>query len=97
MSLRNIIGSTASIVDKCFVYVVAKPFLLFYKKIGSPFFYMLGSRCRFYPSCSAYSEEAIGRFGFFKGFYLSFIRFAKCSPLHPGGFDPVPDVKKREQ
>jgi putative membrane protein insertion efficiency factor len=58
-----------------------------YKTIISPFF---PSTCRFYPSCSSYSIEALKKFGFIKGFFLSIKRILKCHPFHPGGYDPVP-------
>lgn len=50
---------------------------------------MLGERCRFYPSCSAYGKEAVLKKGFFAGVALLFLRILKCHPLHPGGYDPV--------
>lgn len=51
---------------------------------------LIGHHCRFFPSCSSYAYEAIDKFGFFKGVFLSTKRLLKCHPLHPGGIDPVP-------
>ena len=51
---------------------------------------LIGQRCRFYPSCSTYMEEAINKYGCFKGIYLGLKRLVKCGPWHPGGDDPVP-------
>lgn len=58
----------------------------FYRKFISP---MLGPRCRFYPTCSQYSYEAIEKYGALKGGYLSIRRILKCHPFHPGGYDPL--------
>ena len=54
---------------------------------------LLGNNCRFYPSCSQYSVQAIERFGVIKGSYLSIRRLLKCHPWHEGGEDPVPEKK----
>lgn len=59
-----------------------------YQRLLSP---LLGPRCRFYPSCSAYCVEALQKHGAGKGVYLTARRIARCHPLNEGGFDPVPE------
>ena len=51
---------------------------------------LLGPRCRFYPSCSQYTLEAVQSHGVVRGLYLGARRLLRCHPWHPGGFDPVP-------
>jgi uncharacterized protein len=46
--------------------------------------------CRFYPTCSQYSMEAVEKHGAVKGSFLGLKRILKCHPFHPGGYDPVP-------
>ena len=58
-----------------------------YQKVLSP---LLGQRCRFYPSCSQYTLEAIQEWGLAKGTWLGMKRLSRCHPLNEGGFDPVP-------
>jgi putative membrane protein insertion efficiency factor len=57
-----------------------------YKYLISP---ILPGSCRFVPSCSEYSIEALEKYGALRGTYMSVKRVARCHPLHPGGFDPV--------
>ena len=59
-----------------------------YRYFLSPF---LGPVCRFHPSCSQYSDEALGRYGVFVGGWLAAGRLCRCGPWHPGGYDPVPE------
>lgn len=59
-----------------------------YRKIISP---MKPPCCRFYPTCSQYALTAVGRFGFFKGGWLTFKRLVRCNPYNRGGVDYVPE------
>ena len=59
-----------------------------YQRFVSP---MMAPHCRFYPTCSSYAQEAIGKYGALKGSYLAIKRLLKCHPWHPGGIDLVPD------
>jgi putative membrane protein insertion efficiency factor len=62
--------------------------LRLYKRLISP---LLPPACRFSPTCSEYAAQAIAKHGLVRGGILAAKRLAKCNPLHPGGFDPVPE------
>lgn len=64
-----------------------------YQLLLSP---LLGSNCRFTPSCSHYAIDALASHGVLRGMWLSVKRIARCHPWHPGGYDPVPEPGKKE-
>ena len=61
-------------------------FILFYQKYISP---MLGKKCKFYPTCSEYTKQAIIKYGCIKGVLLGLKRIMKCHPFSKGGYDPL--------
>ncbi len=65
----------------------------FYQKNVSP---LKTPCCRFTPTCSAYAVEAIEKHGAFKGSALAVWRILRCNPLCKGGYDPVPEPKRKQ-
>jgi putative membrane protein insertion efficiency factor len=53
----------------------------------------LGPRCRYYPSCSEYTVQAVQRFGILRGLVLAAWRLLRCNPFSHGGFDPVSEQR----
>ena len=68
-------------------HIAALP-VRFYRLVISP---LIGSNCRFQPTCSSYALEALEKHGAVKGTALAVKRIAKCHPLGGSGYDPVPD------
>jgi putative membrane protein insertion efficiency factor len=66
---------------------VALTLLRFYKRFISP---LLPPMCRFEPTCSMYTMQAVEKYGALRGVWLGVKRLARCHPFNPGGWDPVP-------
>jgi len=65
---------------------LASKLITAYRLLISP---LLGSHCRFSPSCSLYCQEAINQFGLLKGIKRGLLRILRCHPFSAGGYDPV--------
>ncbi|MCF7890364.1 membrane protein insertion efficiency factor YidD [Candidatus Bipolaricaulota bacterium] len=74
--------------------VVLLKVIKFYQKAVSP---SLPNTCRFYPSCSEYSKQAIEEYGAIKGTYMAIKRVLRCHPLNSGGYDPLPKEDGEEE
>lgn len=66
---------------------IALALVRFYQRAISP---ALPSNCRYQPTCSHYTYQAISRYGVIKGVWLGAKRILRCHPFHEGGYDPVP-------
>ena len=71
----------------CFILVPIVILIKLYQRFLSP---MLGSSCRFYPTCSNYALESYQNHGLLSGSKLTIKRLCKCHPFHSGGLDEVP-------
>ena len=62
-----------------------------YQKYVSQILFFLGAQCRYYPSCSEYSRQAVTQHGVAHGLRLTVKRLSRCHPGCPGGIDPIPE------
>lgn len=60
-----------------------------YQKHISLFLQSKGIKCKFYPTCSEYTKQAIIKYGCLKGIFLGIKRIIKCNPFAKGGYDPI--------
>lgn len=65
-----------------------------YQTVLSP---LIGSACKFYPSCSTYTYQAVELWGARRGAWLALKRLLRCRPFSPGGWDPVPEIAEAEE
>jgi putative membrane protein insertion efficiency factor len=71
--------------------IIALGLIRFYQKLLSP---VIPSSCRYDPTCSHYTYEAIQTYGLLKGGWLGLKRIARCHPLGASGYDPVPTIEE---
>ena len=75
-----------------FAHIAALP-VRFYRLVISP---LIGSNCRYQPTCSAYALDALQEHGAFKGAWLTAKRIGRCHPWGGDGYDPVPPSDKND-
>jgi uncharacterized protein len=75
--------------EKPFIRILENFFVLLVRLYQISISPCLGHCCRYYPTCSEYTIEAVRRYGPFKGVFLGVMRILRCHPLHTGGYDPV--------
>lgn len=68
-------------MKKIFIFLIR-----IYQKYISP---LLGNNCKFYPSCSEYTKQAIEKYGIIRGCFLGIKRILRCHPFSKGGYDPL--------
>lgn len=71
-------------MKKIIIFLIEK-----YQKHISILFEIKGIKCKFYPSCSEYTKQAIQKYGAIKGCFLGVCRILRCNPFSKGGYDPV--------
>lgn len=82
-------GYIAASTNQKVLSVLSYPFIFLIYLYRASLGQLLSGNCRFYPSCSHYSEDAFKKYGLFKGIILTIKRLSKCHPWNIGGYDPV--------
>ena len=85
--LRKILETISKACQRLLIFLIK-----IYQYTLSP---LLGPRCRFLPSCSCYSVDAISQHGVLVGLFYSIKRLLRCHPFSTGGYDPVPTEKSK--
>jgi putative membrane protein insertion efficiency factor len=93
VTARDAMTGAGRHVRRGLAWLVLGP-LWVYRHLVSP---MLPQTCRYYPSCSAYAEEAVKTHGAVRGSWLAVKRLARCHPWTPGGVDHVPPARPARQ
>jgi putative membrane protein insertion efficiency factor len=70
--------------------ILSFPFIVLIKIYQYGISPLIGPKCRFTPTCSQYAEQALKKYGLFKGTWLALKRISKCHPGGSSGYDPVP-------
>ena len=71
-------------MKKILIFLIKK-----YQKLISPFIHEKGINCKYYPTCSEYTKQAIIKYGSIKGSIIGIKRILKCNPFSKGGYDPL--------
>jgi len=71
-------------MKKIFIFLIR-----IYQKFISPIFSFFGVNCKYYPTCSEYTKQAILKYGCIKGTYIGIKRILRCNPFSKGGYDPL--------
>jgi putative membrane protein insertion efficiency factor len=91
-------ASSADIPEPGFPASAAVGLIRIYQRTASPILPVIfgpSCGCRFHPTCSHYAAEAVRVHGTLRGAWLTARRMIKCTPLHPGGNDPVPPARRK--
>jgi len=83
MNMNNLVNAGKNPVKALLVLLIKG-----YRYCISP---LMAGHCRFHPTCSRYSQQAIEQFGVLRGSYLTIRRLLRCHPWHSGGIDPLPE------